>query len=184
MSPGIYQVLENGCNSASAHIFSFFTVLVSVFFVGVLAMGSYVKRKKSADIAPVALKNTAIDPLEEELENERVEKLSFMLEELQREKELLLAQNNEMGAKLAEMKTLKQSNDDLYKNSLSLSEEIRKYKEENGALTLKLAQSFSFNDNSEKKVDAEIKKEKKRSKEVKPVKIRKTAAKKSRQKLK
>ena len=143
MNPSLAEVLKTGQASHPQNYMFLITALVA-FLAAALGARGFTVLRRNRWTAPAMDETPSLLDIELKKNKEKTEKLSFMVDELKREKETLsfdksalALQNEEMQNQLGGMEDLKQSYEIMYKGNLSLARECEKLKTEKEVLTLK-----------------------------------------------
>ena len=139
MNPSLTEVLKSG-QAAVPHNYMLFVAAIAAFLVAALAARGYTLFRRSRWISPVMDAAPSLADIELRKNREKIEKLSFLVDELKCEKEQLLVQNDELQNRLNSMEDLKQSYEIMYKGNLALARECEKLKAEKEELTLRANQ--------------------------------------------
>lgn len=133
MPPTLSQVLASGGNNSFSSLANVAIGFLAIC-AGVLTLvkGFELYRRRSL---PTVVTAGEPSPLEVQ-NNERIEKLSFMVNELTREKELLIKQNSELKEQLSKLDEQKRFIDALQKSNQSLVKECERLRKEKEALIL------------------------------------------------
>ena len=142
MTPSLSQVLAQGGTTAAAVKISPVYWLAGLAFFSLAAFSAVrgLVLNRRAPLLPAMLPDDA--PLLAEIAaREKLEKISFLTDQLKLEKEKLAGQNNELQGKVEELhgalNNVKQTRDTLEKSNLALLKESERLKAEKERLTLK-----------------------------------------------
>ncbi|MGB9613486.1 MAG: hypothetical protein ACPL4K_04835 [Candidatus Margulisiibacteriota bacterium] len=133
MPPSLSQVLASGGSNPSFS-FTHLALGVAVICAGIFTLAKGIDLYRRRLLSPV-LSEKELDTFKLQYQ-ERIEKLSFMIEELTREKNELLQKNEELGKQLRQIDEQKQIVEILRKSNLSLMKECEKLKAEKEKLLL------------------------------------------------
>lgn len=148
MNPSLTDVLQTGQAAHShPHNLMFYMAAAAAFLVATLVARGVSVLRRNRWTAPAMDDTPSLLDIELKKNGEKIEKLTFMVDELKREKEslsfdkgALALQNEEMQDQLGAMEDLKQSYEIMYKGNLTLARECDKLKTEKEELTLKANQ--------------------------------------------
>lgn len=141
MTPSIVHVLKTGGSFTNSSLFYLLT-FAAVGLVAALAVRGYSLQRKKRWLTALEDESPSMFDIEKKRDEEKIEKLNFMIdemkienEELRKQSELSIKNHRDLEEQLLCAENLKQSYDVLYKSNVSLAKECEKLKTEREELT-------------------------------------------------